>query len=203
MRTAMLVMAWAMIVTSSRADDREGNPIPATAERAPKEARQEINSDEPMSIYNEDLRKFKFKMEHEQVDLQTALYVMESFRNENPGIIGIYPDRLTNSLVFIAAPEAEPAIRKALATRIIELQGIPDDFPAPLETQKALLQKQRVEQLARLASLECQFVGLEDQPKVMERFELLMNEAEQELKIIERKIEIINKYIKRLDERPR
>ena len=203
MRTAMLVLAWAVMVMTARGDDREGNSIPAKAERISNEARQEINSDEPMSIYNEDLRKFKFKMEHELVGLETAQYVMESFRKENPGIIGIYPDVVTNSLVFIAAPEAEPAIRKALANRIIELQGIPDDFPAPLGTQKAYLQKQRVEQLARLARLECQFVGLEDQPKVVERFELLMNEAEQELKIIERKIEVVNKYIKRLDEGPR
>jgi hypothetical protein len=192
MRIALLILAGGILTVMVKAEDQKTLAVAETTA---------ANSEEPMSIFNEEIRQFKFKMEHERVESGTGQFVMEHFsKYEIPGFIGAYPELHTNSVVFIAAPEAELAIRKALATRIIELSGIPVGVPMPLETQKEYLQKQRKEQLAELANLECELVGNEEEPKVVERYKLLLAESNKELEIIERKIQIVEKYIKRQNE---
>ena len=175
-------------------------PKPAGTIAPAKACKASVNSEEPMSIFNDELRRFKFRLEHEKVSKETAMVMTEVYlkKDEYPGIIGVYPDYLTNSLVFIASPESESAIRKALATRIINLWGIPNDIPTPLETQMVFLQKRRKEQLAELASLECELVQYDDgkHPEVVERIQLLMQEPEKELKSIKKQMDVVEKYLK-------
>lgn len=192
MRIALLILAGGMLTAAVRAEDRKTLAVAETTA---------ANSEEPMSIFNEEIRAFKFKMEHELVEPETGRAIMEYLsKYEIPGFIGAYPELHTNSVVFIAAPEAEPAIRKALATRIIEHLGIPLGLPMPLETQKQYLQKQRKDKLAELAEWECDLVGNEENPQAVERYQLLLDEARKELNIIERKIQIVEKYMKQTKE---
>jgi len=194
------------IVGWLQAENPATESIAAAKKSEPAKApERSINSEEPMSIFNEEIRRFKFKIERERVSLAMAKGVMERyFEDENPGVIGAYPDRLTNSLVFIAAPEAEPAIREALARRIINLLGIPDGPPTPLEAQREYLQKLRKEQLAELATLECRRTEFDPEKdlEAVERIQLLLDDANEDLKVIERKIQIVEKYLKIQDETP-
>jgi hypothetical protein len=103
------------------------------------------NAELSVSIFNDKLRRFKFRLEHtDVVTVEEAAAFMERYSSrDNPAIIGAYADPDANLLVVIGPPEAEQAIRNDLATAIIELQGIPG-IPGNgnLKIQKRTLQSQ-------------------------------------------------------------
>jgi hypothetical protein len=157
-------------------------------------------SESPMSIFNEEIRRFKFQIEHTLVTNEVAQAFMVRYSNpENPDIIGAYADTNTNSLVVIGPPESEPAIRKSLATWMVETL----EFVNPsLEVQKRQLQEERKTLLSEMAQIEVGMVDVAERKGEQAAKELQdrLDAFEKELLITERKIEIVNKYMKRLSE---
>ena len=77
-----------------------------------------LGLDDGVSIYNDELKRFKFQLEH--IDVYDVAEAGQKFwrryiENGNPEIKGVWGDPRTNSLVIIAPPEAEQAIREAIA----------------------------------------------------------------------------------------
>lgn len=159
-------------------------------------------SEEPMSIFNDEVRLFKFRIDHAIVDEETAAaFTVRYDVKENPPIIGAFPDAKTNALCVVGPPEAENAILRSLAKWIIEIQGIPGP---PLWLTLRKLRGRRAEILADLANLEMALAEgvekLEKQQKDQVQDRLKAFQAE--LIRIEKQIEIGEKYLKRIQEAP-
>jgi hypothetical protein len=217
---AMLVLAFGLMVMQAKADEPAGTTdvYSATAETMEKS----IDTEAPMSIYNDQLRCFKFKIDHAVVTVEEAAAFTVRYRaNDNPEIIGAFPDDKTNSLCVIAAPEAEQAIRNSLATWIVELQGIPG---SPLTLQLRELEADRAARLSDLAQLEMKLVetkigvnamkrnrkkmsgetlermdsAIQQNEAMIQPLEERMESMELELAITEGKLRVANKYLKRI-----
>jgi hypothetical protein len=153
-----------------------------------------------MSIFNDELRRFQFQIEHTFVTNGFALAFMQRYSGSgNPAIIGAYADAKTNSLVVIGPPEAESAIRKSLAIWMVETLDV---INQSLEVQKRELLDERKTWLAEMANIE---VGLVDAAErkgeqAANELQARLESFEKELQITERKIEIVNKYIQRQNE---
>lgn len=157
-------------------------------------------SEEPMSIFNEDVRRFKFQIEHTLVTNEVARAFMHHYSDsENPEIIGAYADSKANALVVIGPPESEPAIRKSLAVWTVETVGLGNPS---LEVQKRQLHDDRALFLVEMAVIEIALVDATEGHREQGAKELQdrLKAIEKELQVTERKIEVVNKYIKRLDE---
>ncbi len=157
-------------------------------------------SESPMPIFNEEIRRFIFQIEHTLVTSEVAQAFMVRYSNpENPDIIGAYADTKTNSLVVIGPPEAEAAIRKSLAVWMVETQA----FVNPsLEVQKRQLQEERKTLLSEMAQIEVSLVDTTERKgeQAAKKLQDHLAELENELRITERKIEVVIKYMKRLGE---
>jgi hypothetical protein len=158
------------------------------------------NAELPTSIFNDKIRRFKFRLEHLPVTRETAeAFSLRFSRPNNPRIIGAYADAETNSLVVVGPPEAEQAIRENLAEWIVEthVSGTP-----PLEIQKRVLEYRRKELLAELASIEVYQLkagnGGNNQAKGKKEIDSRLQSFEDELRLVERQIVVVNKYLDRL-----
>lgn len=164
----------------------------------PKPQVKNAVSDEPMSIFNEEIRCFKFKIDHATITIEQAYAFNERYNVKgNPPIIGAFPDVATNSLCVIAPPEAETAIRKSLATWIIDLQGLPG---SPLVFEKRTLKAEREGLLTDLAHLELALVESPDDKNKQTEIQARMDAFEAELAVIERQIQVVEKYLKRIED---
>lgn len=156
-------------------------------------------SEEPMSIFNDEVRLFKFRMDHlnhHVADVEEAMAFMERYKGkDNPPIIGAFPDAKTNSLCVVGPPEAENAIRRVLAQSIIEVQGI---FGPNLSTKLRKLRGERVEILTEMAVVEMVLVEEKQKEKIRDR----LSAFQTELTRIEKQIEIGEKYLQRIQEVP-
>jgi beta-lactamase regulating signal transducer with metallopeptidase domain len=80
-----------------------------------------IGNDPGESIYNDKLKRFKFRLEKVEVHTaETAKAFCSLYRDGEqatgrPKLIGAWGDPLTNSIVVIGPPEADQAIRETLA----------------------------------------------------------------------------------------
>jgi hypothetical protein len=154
------------------------------------------------SIFNGELKRFKFALEDLAVTSETAEEFMVRYQgSENPRILGAFPDTKTNSLFVIGPPEAEPAIRLTLAESIINAQGL---VGAPsLDLQLRVLQQERKKLLFVMADLEIQEVAAaagENGPQKAKQLADRRKLIEDELKIAEQQIRIVRKYMARLAE---
>jgi uncharacterized protein (TIGR03067 family) len=76
----------------------------------------QVEQDPGEWIYNDQLKRFKFRLEKVVVSRETAEQFWVRYTNrENPPIIGVWDESSTNSLIIIGPPEAEQAIRNELA----------------------------------------------------------------------------------------
>jgi hypothetical protein len=152
--------------------------------------------DEPMSIFNHEVRRFRFQIEDMPVTVETveAFMLLHQDRNE-PEIIGAVVDAESNSLVVIGPPEAELPIRQTLAKWLVERQGIVS-AASPLNIQKRELEFRRNELLCGMADQEVQLVEAEGDKgtQLLARLHALENE----LTIVEKQIQVVEKYIKRV-----
>ena len=199
--TAILVLGRISDGSAFAEDPAIGGPN-SQAEKVGTEAQPPLAnaSEEPMPIFNEEIRRFKFQIEHTLVTSEVAQAFMVRYSNpENPDIIGAYADTKTNSLVVIGPPESEPAIRKSLATWMVEAGGL--ENPS-LEVQKRQLHDDRALFLVEMAVIEIALVDATEGNREQAAKELQdrLKAIEKELQITERKIEIVNKYMKRLNE---
>ena len=115
--------ALALIAATSlgQAADAQGQASPASA----REGATAAKSDAPESIFNGQVRRYRFALEGRVVTADTAEAFMVRYQGrgkERPRIIGAYADDEQNALVVVAAPEAEQAIRDNLAEWIVDPQ---------------------------------------------------------------------------------
>jgi hypothetical protein len=153
-----------------------------------------FDDESPMSVFNEDVRRFRFDLEGTLVTAETAEAFMQMYKGHDyPEIIGAYADGATDSLVVVGPPEAEHAIRVTLATWIVEQGGA---SPQPLSIQRRVLTHRRMDLLFEMADLEVRLVGSpsEKADEIRVRLQLL----EDELSGVETQIEVIDRYIERL-----
>jgi hypothetical protein len=176
-------------------------PVPAGPPLAASAQPSAADAEPGVSIFNDQLRRFKFLLERDVATLETAEeFLIRYQRPENPPIVGAYPDAHTNALVVIGPPEAEQAIRECLAERVVE--GLGMDGAMPLAMQLRLLRHERTEHLEVIADLEVQEIaaaaeenGSSKPKQIADRRKLL----EAELSIVEQQIRIVRKYIARVE----
>ncbi len=133
MRMAILVIACGTLAMIAKANDQneKANPVAKAAQKT-EAAPKDIHSAEPMSIYNDQLRCFKFKIDYAVASVEEAKGFMLYYQQKgNPEILGAFPDEETNSLCVVGPPEAEQAIRKSLAIWRTELMGLGLMGPSP------------------------------------------------------------------------
>jgi hypothetical protein len=161
----------------------------------------EADAGNPVSIFNDQVRRFKFLLEHDVATVDTAEAFMHRYqRPDNPPIIGAYPDTETNSLVVIGPPEAEQAIRESLAQAIVDAQG--QGSAMPLTMQLRILQHERTGLLEQMAELEVQEVAAAEEENGPSKAKQLADRRqmfEAKLKIAEQQIRIVRKYMARAE----
>ena len=199
MRLFMVTMTLLVFVTAHSFGQEKDEPQTATAAKASGE------DVKPMSIFNDEVRLFKFRIEGTPATVEEAVAFMARYRTKgNPEIIGAYPDPDTNSLCIIGPPEAELAIRKTLARSIVEQGGIPG---TSLTMQKRELRAFRKRLLDDIGALEIALVdaqtGINKKAADAEPYRNQKAALESELAVVERKLQIANQYLKRINEDPK
>lgn len=167
------------------------------------------DAEPPMSIFNDQLRRFKFRIDHAVVTHEEARAFMERYSTRgNPAIIGAYADADTNSLVVIGPPEAEQAIRKSLATWIVVLQDLNHAIDGPpLEIEQRKLMDDRSELIRTIAGVEVAKVkaaAAKDRraDDKVQRLDGALKALEAELQVVEQQIRILKKHLERLHADP-
>ena len=168
----------------------------------PPAAKQLVANAEPgASIFNDQVRRFKFLLEHDVATVEAAeAFIHRYQRPENAKIIGAYPDVQTNSLVVIGPPEAEQAIRETIAQLMVDAQGL--GRAMPLAMQLRLLQHERTELLEQMAELEVQEVAAAEEENGPSKAKQLADRRqmfEAKLKVADQQIRIVRKYMARLE----
>jgi hypothetical protein len=161
-----------------------------------------VDDEPPMSIFNDQVRRFKFRLEHDVASWETAEAFMQRYRKPNsPRIIGAYPDSETNSLIVIGPPEAEQAIRESLAEWLVESGGL--GLSPSLAMQLRLLQQERTKLLAYMAEIEVQQVRAAATPAEsakVPQLEARLAALAADLEIVEQQIRVVRKYIQRIEQ---
>lgn len=147
----LLLLVAAVVV--NRAVSQEPSPV-ATVQSTDSNT----DSEQPMSVFNDEVRRFRFELEEMLITAETAeqFMLLHQARNE-PSIIGAYADSETNSLVVVGPPDAEQPIRETLAKWIVDRQGV---SPPPLNVQKRRLEFRRRKLLREMADLEIHLLEL-------------------------------------------
>lgn len=159
------------------------------------------------SIYNDKLRRFKFRIDNMGVigpeTVQAFMSVYNDSRRgvKNPEIIGALPDPLTDSLIVIGPPEAEQAIRTCLARWQVELVGITDQEMS-LDVQKKFLEHRRKTLIEEITSIELAAVEVADDDQRVRQLTERVAAFQTELEIVERKFAVVEKNKARLKSDP-
>ncbi len=163
-------------------------------------ARAAAGSEEPESIFNGQVRRYCFSLEGMLVTADTAEGFVIRYRGrdkERPQILGAFADEEHNALVVVAGPEAEQAIRENLAEWLIEGKGI--ETPS-LQTQRRALEARWRVVLSAMAECEVELVKLTADRAQQLRDRMRLYEAE--LTTLEKQLQVIDRYIARLEAGP-
>ena len=180
---------------------QEGD-IGDTSNSSKRQARR--HGGEPISIFNDEIRKFTFRIDHEVVDRDSAddfVYRMKNnYGDKKPSVIGAYADTETNSLVVIGLADAESAIRQDLAEWLVFTQN---SRPFSLEQQKRKIEFRRRELLTEMAGIEITQVELaaEATEQAQERISQLdskMKEFNKQLSVLDRQLAVAERYLERV-----
>lgn len=162
--------------------------------------------EEPVrSIYGDDLRCFRFRLEGEVITHEYARAFMARYDDgKNPPIFGASPDREEHVLRVVAPPESEAAVRRTLATWFAELAGTGSlDGLAGFEIDRRSYKREMRSLIIDIGALELARVGLdEDDTRQREQIEQIDDRIialEQELSIVEKKLAVIARVQERLD----
>lgn len=203
-RIALLVLLASLLFVVFVGTAWAQEPVPIGSRPAPAADADPADTELPLSIFNDQLRKFKFRLEHDVATWETAeAFVLRYQRPTHPRIVGAYPDGDTNSLIIIGPPESEQAIRESLAEWMVESQHI---GPAPaLAMQLRVLQHERAELLQQMADVDVSQVKAaaseHEKAKVPQLADRLRH-FERELQVVEEQVRVVRKYIDRLEEDP-
>ena len=172
------------------------NPILGTGSSIRPAPTITADSDAPLPIFNDQVRRFRFPIEHVAVTAETAGEFMVRYQGtDQPEIIGAYSDAETNSLIVVGPPEAEHAIRLSLATWIVKHQEI---SPSNLKARRREMEFRRRDLLVEMAELEIAMLDTEGDraEKLGEAFRAL----DAELTLVEKQLQVVDRYVKRIDQ---
>lgn len=190
---AVLLFVTAAFVQPSAAQEQSRGTVDPSRAKAPA-------AEGPMSIFNDQVRRFRFVLEEMLITTETAeAFMIKHQLHNEPPIIGAYADSETNSLVVVGPPEAEQPIRETLAQWMVERQQV---SPPPLNVQKRTLEFRRKELLCTMAGLEVQLVGEEGDKAEGDKAEQIrqrLSAFERELAIVEKQLEVVDRYVQRLE----
>ena len=165
-----------------------------------------IGHDPGESIYNDLLKRFKFRLE--KIDVTNEYEVAEVFwvyyrRHGNPQITAVWGDPRTNSIVVVGPPEADQAIRDTIAEWEGAQIGIDLREDETLEAQQKRFERQRLSALEQVARRKLEIVDAEsaDHEPDAERLKQLNLDLEKdltELETAERKLKVIIEGMERL-----
>ena len=192
------------------ADPRPNRPATASTTTGGIEAAAEIIGEEAGEpIYNDKIRRFKFRLENIQVSLEKAeeFWVRYTGRRNNPKIIGVWNDTRANSLVIVGPPEAEQAIRDELAQWEADSFGTNTDREETLEDRQVSFERERTYLIEKMADAELKMIEADSKSgkaaqEETEELKGLLNSLADELKTVDRKLEVINAGIQRLNREP-
>lgn len=165
-----------------------------------------IGQDPGELIYNDRLKRFKFRLEKiavtEPVQLAADFWLKYRGRG-NPQLTSVLGDPRTNSLVIVGPPEADQAIRDTIAEwEGYHSTGIPIREDPSLEGQHRELQNKRRNALEQVVQRELEIIEAqarkEPDADEIEELQRKLETEKAELEIIERKLEVISASIKRL-----
>ncbi|MEM8669183.1 MAG: hypothetical protein AAGG48_16795 [Planctomycetota bacterium] len=158
-----------------------------------------LGLDDGMQIYNDRLKRFKFRLEH--IDVYDVAEAGQRFwrrylAGDNPEITGVWGDPRTNSLVIIGPPEAEQAIRETLARdESLAATGFDPQPSDSLEDQQRRLAGVYNELLKDVAEIKLEIIDTKadlgpNAPTIAESSEKLAKK-QGELQIVTEKLEVI------------
>lgn len=165
-----------------------------------------FGQDVGVPIYNDRLKRFKFRLEKIKVvsAAETAEMFWAYYRDRgNPWIKGVWGDPQTNSIVVVGPPEADQPIRETIAEWEGAQLGIDLTEDDSLESQHRQLRRRHRYILARVTRLRLEMIDVAassdnrggDRLQELERQHLVETT---ELETTEQKIDIINNGLKRL-----
>lgn len=160
------------------------------------QAASAVVQESAFSIFNDKIRRYRFDFNngpvtHEAVEAFKARYD----NGQRPAIYGAYADPKTNSLIVVAKPEAEEAIRECLAENMMT-QWLGDY--SLLMTQRELRHR-RADMLTEMAHLEIALVDASSDEKAAP-IKARLHEFEGELQNIEKKLQLVKKYLNQINE---
>lgn len=178
--------------------DRTPLPVAGSGDRV-------VGPDFGASIYNEQLKRFKFRLERIQVTsaAEVAQEFVQLYRQRgNPPLKGVWGDPQTNSLVVVGPPEADQAIRDTIALWEGLLLGVDLDDES-LESQQEKLRLRHRRALSQVAScrleiIEATAAGEEPDGKQLGELNERLETETEELELIEHKLRIIDESLQRL-----
>lgn len=153
-------------------------------------------SEAPESIFNGQVRRYRFDLEGTVVTADTAEGFVVQYRGrdkQRPPIFGAYADDEHNALVVVAPPEAEQAIRESLAEWIIATAGIES---SSLRIQRRELAARWRTVLSGMAECEVRLVELTGDRG--QQLKDRLRQFHEELGTLEKQIQMMDRYIARL-----
>lgn len=166
-----------------------------------------IGTDPGTPIYNDKLKRFKFRLE--KIKIQSAAEAAQEFWNVykdrgNPEITGVWADPRTNSLVIVGSPEADQAIRDSIARWEGAQGGIDFRADGSLDAQLRELEQHRRGLITQATEIQLAILDEESQagPNAKKRVEerkQRLTEVERELRLVEKKIDVVRTNLKEVD----
>lgn len=168
-------------------------------------------SDAAESIYNERIRRFRFKLEKVKIedDVETAqMFYLRYTSPDRPPLKGVWGEVESNSIVILAPPEAEQDIRDELARWEGETIGIPlSTFDeGTLEADLRQLEAERRYTIQKMSSIRVDIVELDvnsdSDTASKEKLKELsgqLSKLEKQLEQVDRKIQIVGDGISQRD----
>lgn len=166
-----------------------------------------IGHDPGQPIYNDRLQRFKFQLERIEITdgLEFAEHFWFAYKGRgNPPIMGVWGDPRTNSLVVVAPPDADQAIRNTLAEmqqRQVTGIDVRDDDPLEaLQSQIHIRFRHALETVTRtkLEIIDAEASGENPDGERLRKLKLDLENGTKGLETIERKLTLISESLRRL-----
>lgn len=168
-----------------------------------------VGRDPGEPIYNDRLKRFKFRLE--KMVVSNSVEIAEEFsvfymNRGNPSITGVWGDPRSNSLVIIGPPEADQAIRETLAqwealnTTGIDLRAMENDSLEAQQKRLQILHRSALQQLTarKLEIIDAEAVGEKPDGERLVKLNRDLENDTDALEAVERKLKVISESLERL-----
>lgn len=164
-----------------------------------------IGRDPGESIYNDQLKRFKFRLEG--INVADSAETGQKFWRRHydllkRDVIGVWGDPLTNSLIVVARPQAEQLIRELIAKdEAMSLTGFDAEREASLDSQLRVLKIAYEEALEEVAEQSLSLIDLKAHSPIEQETiavaEKRLEAAEQSRSLIEEKLKTLQLAIQK------